>query len=203
MRSYGELLSRRYKGQLDSDADDFIHFMTDAANQMTQLLKDLLAYSQAGRSDRTRQESTPASSIVQWAIMNVNTMVKDAGVVITYDPLPSIYADQAQAAQLFQQLLTNAIKFRGTEPLRIHISAARHNDDMYRFSVQDNGIGVDKQFHERIFGAFKRLHGKDIPGTGMGLAICRKIIEAHGGQIWIESAGGRGAVFHFTLPAGD
>ncbi len=201
IQSYGELLSRRYKGRLDSDADDFIQFMTAAANQMTQLLKDLLSYSQAGRSDRTRMESIQASTVVQWAIMNVAPLIKDTGANVTFDPLPAIDADQTQIANLFQQLLTNAMTFRGTDAPRIHISAVKEQDDLYRFSVRDNGVGVAREFHERIFGVFKRLHGKDVPGTGIGLAICRKIVEAHRGRIWIDSEAGRGATFYFTLPA--
>ncbi len=203
MKSYGELLSRRYKGKLDADADDFIHFITDAANRMTQLLRDLLSYSQAGRSDRTRTETIQSESVLQWAIMNLSPLIKETDAVITNDPLPAVHADQAQAAQLFQQLLTNSIKFRSEEPPRIHVSAVRHDDTYYRFSVHDNGTGIAEEFHERIFGVFKRLHGKDVPRTGIGLSICRKIVEAHRGQIWVESEAGRGATFHFTLPAGE
>jgi PAS domain S-box-containing protein len=202
VRSYAELLSRRYAGKLDSDADEFIHFMVDAAGRMTQLLKDLLAYSQAGRPDRTRPEPTQASNILQWAIMNVDRLVKDTGAVITYDPLPMVEVDQTQLSQVFQNLLGNSIKYRGPEPPKIHVSA-RRTDGFHEFSVSDNGIGVDPEHHDRIFGVFKRLHGKDVPGTGIGLAICRKIIESHGGQIWIESRLGQGATFKFTLPAYD
>jgi PAS domain S-box-containing protein len=202
MKSYGELLARRYKGRLDADADDFLSFMTGAADRMTQLLKDLLSFSQAGRADRTNPEPTQAATALQWAIMNVNSQVKECGAVVTYDPLPAVLADQTQLAQLFQHLLTNSLKFRGPEPPRIHVTAARR-DERVRFSVKDNGIGVEKEFHDRIFGVFKRLHGKDVPGTGIGLSICRKIVEAQSGEIWIESEAGRGATFHFTLPAVD
>jgi PAS domain S-box-containing protein len=202
VRSYAELLSRRYTGKLDSDADEFIHFMVDAAGRMTQLLKDLLAYSQAGRPDRTQPEPTQASNILQWAIMNVDRLVKESGAVITHDPLPMVEADQTQLSQVFQNLLGNSIKYRSPEPPKIHLSA-RRLDGFHEFSVTDNGIGVDPEHHERIFGVFKRLHGKDVPGTGIGLAICRKIIESHGGQIWIESRLGEGATFKFTLPAYD
>jgi PAS domain S-box-containing protein len=202
MKSYGELLARRYKSKLDSDADDFLNFMTEAANRMTQLLKDLLAYSQAGRADRTRAESIQATTVLEWAIMNVNPLVKETNAVITFDPLPSIQADQTQTAQIFQQLLTNSMRFKSVAPPRIHVSATRENG-MYRFAVRDNGEGVAEEFHERIFGVFKRLHGKDVPGTGIGLSICRKIVEAHGGQIEIESAPGAGTTIYFTLPASE
>jgi light-regulated signal transduction histidine kinase (bacteriophytochrome) len=202
VRSYAELLTRRYSGKLDSDADEFIHFMMDAAGRMTQLLKDLLAYSQAGRPDRTTPEPTSSANILQWAIMNVDRLVKENGGAITYDPLPMVEADQTQLSQVFQNLLINAVKYRSTDPPAVHISAVRC-DGMYEFSVTDNGIGIDAEHHERIFGVFKRLHGKEVPGTGIGLAICRKIIESHGGRIWVESEAGRGATFKFTLPAHD
>jgi PAS domain S-box-containing protein len=203
MKSYGELLARRYKGALDSDADDFLNFMTDAANRSTQLLKDLLSYSQAGRSDRTRPEATPADTALQWAIMNLSPQIKETGAVVTYDTLPVVFADQTQLAHLFQHLLSNSLKFRSKEPPQIHISSMHDGEGRYRFSIKDNGMGVEKEFHERIFGVFKRLHGKDVPGTGIGLSICRKIVEAHRGEIWIDSEPGRGATFSFTIPAAD
>lgn len=202
VRSYGELLERRYKGKLDNDADEFIRFMMDASGRMTQLLKDLLAYSQAGRPDRTTPEPTSSANILQWAIMNVDRLVKETGAVITYDPMPMVEADQTQLSQVFQNLLGNAIKYRSQEPPRIHISAKRR-DSQYEFAVSDNGIGIAPEHHERIFGVFKRLHGKDVPGTGIGLAICRKIIESHGGAIWVESDLGSGATIKFTLPVHD
>ena len=200
VRSYAELVSRRYSGKLDSDADDFIHFMVDAAGRMTQLLKDLLAYSQAGRPDRTTPEPTQSANILQWAIMNVDRLVKETGATITYDPLPMVEVDPTQLSQVFQNLLGNSIKYRSPEPPKIHISA-RRLDGFYEFAVIDNGIGIDPEHHERIFGVFKRLHGKEFPGTGIGLAICWKIINSHGGRIWVESAPGQGATFKFTLPA--
>jgi PAS domain S-box-containing protein len=202
VRSYAELVARRYAGKLDHDADEFINFMVDAAGRMTQLLKDLLAYSQAGRPDRTKPEPTSAANILQWAIMNVDRLVKETGATITYDPLPMVEADQTQLSQVLQNLIGNSIKYRSAEPPKIHITA-RRVDDYYEFSVIDNGIGVDEEHHERIFGVFKRLHGKDVPGTGIGLAICRKIIESHGGRIWIESKLGQGSTLKFTLPAHD
>lgn len=202
VRSYAELVSRRYKGKIDTDADEFIHFMVDAAGRMTQLLKDLLAYSQAGRPDRTSPEPTQAANILQWAIMNVDKLVKDTGATITYDPLPMVEADPTQLSQVFQNLLGNGIKYKSAQAPKIHVSA-RRLDGFYEFAISDNGIGVDPEHHERIFGVFKRLHGKDVPGTGIGLAICRKIIESHGGTIWVESKAGEGSIFKFTLPAHD
>ena len=200
IRSYAELLQRRYKGKLDEDADEFIHFMVDAAGRMTQLLKDLLAYSQAGRPDRTTPEPTQSANILQWAMMNVDRLVKESGATITYDPLPMVEADQTQLSQVFQNLLGNAIKYRSKEPPKIHVGAVRKGD-FYEFCVSDNGLGVAPEHHDRIFGVFKRLHGKEVPGTGIGLAICRKIIESHGGRIWVESEPSRGSTFRFTLRA--
>lgn len=202
IRSYAELLSRRYSGKLDKDADEFIQFLMDAAGRMTQLLRDLLAYSQAGRPDRTKLEVTSSANVLQWAIMNVDRLAKEAEATITYDPLPIVEADPGQLTQVFQHLLGNAIKYRGAEPPRIHISVERLGE-MEQFAVRDNGVGVDPEHHERIFGVFKRLQGKEFPGTGIGLSICRKIIESHKGRIWVESEPRGGLTVKFTLPAHD
>jgi PAS domain S-box-containing protein len=203
VRSYAELLERRYKGQLDSDANEFIAFMVDGTKRMAQLLNDIVAYSRAGREDRTRLEPTDSASVLQWALMNVDGLVKETGAVVTWDPLPMVSADQTQLMALYQHLLTNSIKFRSQETPKIHISAQRSGDDMWEFSLRDNGIGIAPEYHERVFGVFKRLAKRDIPGTGVGLAICRKIVEAHRGRIWVESEDGQGATVKFTLPAHD
>ena len=202
VRAYAELLERRYKGQLDADANEFIDFMVDGTKRMSQLLKDILAYSQAGREDKTRPEPTQAANVLQWAHMNVDGLLKQTGGTLTWDPMPTVMVDQTQFASVLQHLFTNAIKFRSVEPPKIHVSAERA-DDMWRFGVRDNGIGVDPEYHERIFGVFKRLANREIPGTGIGLAICRKIVEAHGGKIWFESEVGQGSTVKFTLPAYD
>jgi PAS domain S-box-containing protein len=203
VRSYAELLARRYKGQLDSDANEFIDFMVDGTKRMGQLLNDIVAYSRAGREDKTRMEPTQAANVLQWALMNLDGLVKETEAVITWDPLPTLYVDQAQLMALYQQLLTNSIKFRSQETPRIHISAQRAGEDMWELAVRDNGIGVAPEYHERVFGVFKRLAGREVPGTGIGLAICRKIVEAHRGRIWMESDAGKGATVRFTLPAHD
>jgi PAS domain S-box-containing protein len=203
VRSYAELLARRYKDQLDTDANEFIEFMVDGTRRMGQLLNDIVAYSRAGREDKTRMEPTQAANVLQWAMMNLDGLVKETGAVITWDPLPTVHADQQQLMALCQQLLTNSIKFRSQETPKIHVSAQRSGEDMWEFAVRDNGIGVAPEYHERIFGVFKRLAGREVPGTGIGLAICRKIVEAHRGRIWIESESGRGATVRFTLPAHD
>jgi PAS domain S-box-containing protein len=203
VRSYAELLERRYKGQLDSDANEFIEFMVDGTRRMGQLLNDIVAYSRAGREDKTRMEPTQAANVLQWALMSLDGLVRETGAVVTWDPLPNVYADQQQLMALYQQLLTNSIKFRSQDPPKIHISAERSGEDMWEFAVRDNGSGVAPEYHERIFGVFKRLAGREVPGTGIGLAICRKIVEAHRGRIWMESEAGKGATVRFTLPAHD
>jgi PAS domain S-box-containing protein len=199
--SFAELLARRYKGKLDHDADEYLKFIIDGVNRMSQLVKDVLAYSQAGRQDRTRPEPTEAGNVIQWALMNVDAIAKQAGAVITYDALPTVCVDQMQFATVFQHLLTNAIKFRSEQPPRIHISARPSDRNLWEFSVQDNGVGIPAEQTERVFGIFKRLVGRDVPGTGVGLAICRKIVEAHGGNMWLESEPGRGTAVKFTLPS--
>jgi len=200
--SFTELLERRYKGKLDADADEFLRHITEGVARMSQLLKDILDYSQAGRADRTHPEPAQAANILQWALMNLDGLVKQTGAVITYDALPTVRADQTQLMIVLQQLIGNSIKFRSAEPPRIHISATPAPNGMWEFAVRDNGIGVAPEQTERVFGVFKRLHGRDVPGTGIGLAICRKIIQAHNGRIWMESEPGRGATVRFTLPAG-
>ena len=203
VKSFSELLERRYKGQLDQDATEYIAYITGGAAEMEKLLNDVVAYSQAGREDKTRPQPIDTTMVLQWALMNVDPLTKEAGATITYDPLPKVMADQNQVATIFQHLLTNAIKFRGeaNEALTVHVSSRQADDDTVEFSVADNGPGIDPQYHERIFGVFKRLVGREIPGTGIGLAICRKIVEAHGGHMAVESQLGNGSNFLFTLPA--
>jgi PAS domain S-box-containing protein len=199
--TYSELLARRYKGKLDADADEFIRFIVDGVARMGQLLGDIVAYSHAGRQDRTRPEATQSANVLQWALMNLDGLAKQTGAVITHDALPTVLADQTQLSNVFQHLLGNSIKFRGQEAPRVHVSAQQISRKQWEFSVRDNGIGVASDQTERVFGVFKRLHGREMPGTGIGLAICRKIIDAHGGRIWMESEPGKGTIVRFTLPA--
>jgi len=201
VKSFSELLERRYRAQLDTDANEYIGYIVEGARQMERFLNDLLAYSQAGREDKTRPQTTDATGTLQWALMNVDAMVRQTGASITWDGLPTVWADQAQLAQIFQHLLTNAMKFRGQEPPIVHVSAVANGNGLVEFSVTDNGIGIDPQYLDRIFAGFRRLPGPEIPGTGIGLAICRKILEAQGGRIWAESSLGKGSTFRFTLPA--
>jgi len=199
--SYMQLLSRRYAGRLDSDADEFIAFAVDGASRMRRLIGDLLAYSRVG-SKGAELIDTSSEDALRQALVNLGTLIEETDAVVTHDPLPSVRADEPQLVQLFQNLVGNAITYHGTEVPRIHISAAIDAEDRWSLAVTDNGIGIDSQYFERIFGMFQRLHDREeYAGTGIGLAICRKIVERHGGTISVESQPGRGSTFRFTLVA--
>ncbi len=197
--SYVKLLSKRYKGKLDAEADEFIAYTVDGAAHMQTMIEDLLAYSRVG----TRGEpfkSTDCKATFEQALANLQVAIEESGAVITHDHLPIVIADASQITQLFQNLISNAIKFSGGEPPVIH-SAAEQRGNEWVFSIRDSGIGIAPEFHERIFLIFQRLHGiQDCPGTGVGLAICKKIVDRHGGRIWVESETGKGATFYFTIP---
>jgi signal transduction histidine kinase len=198
---YVQLLSRRYRGRLGADADEFIGFAADGASRMQALISDLLAYSRAGIR---RMDMTPCGldAVLGAALVNLRSAVEESGAIVTRDALPEVVADATQMGQLMQNLIGNAIKYRGAEAPRIHVSSRREADE-WVFSVRDNGIGIDPIYHERIFVIFQRLHGKtEHTGTGIGLAICKKIVEGHGGRIWVESREGAGASFYFTMPIG-
>ena len=196
--SYTQLIARRYKGKLDADADEFIAFAVDGANRMQRLILDLLAYSRVNTAGR-QFEPTAMETVLTAALNNLTNAVKESQAIITHDPLPAVMGDDKQLAQLFQNLLSNAVKFGGAQPPRIHISA-KQTDGEWLFSVRDHGIGLDPQYADRIFVIFQRLHTREeYPGTGIGLAICKKIVERHGGRMWVESELGKGATFYFTL----
>lgn len=198
--SYTQLLAKRYKGKLDADADEFIAYAVDGANRMQRLIQDLLAYSRVNTQGQVF-EPTSVEAVVGYALDNLRGAIEESGAVVTHDPLPTVMADDRQLLQLFQNLLSNALKFRGEQPPRVHVAAERRGTE-WVFSVRDNGIGIDPQYAERIFVVFQRLHNvAEYSGTGIGLAICKKIVERHGGRIWIESQLGKGATFYFTLPA--
>jgi light-regulated signal transduction histidine kinase (bacteriophytochrome) len=194
-----ELLQQRYQGQLDARADEYIHHAVDASNRMQKLINDLLDFS---RVDRKGQpfEPTQVDMLLQTALTNLRAAITESQAHITYDPMPVVNADGRQLAQVFQNLVGNAIKFRSERPLEIHIGVEKIENG-WKFAVQDNGIGIDPQYFERVFLLFQRLHTRrKYPGTGIGLALCKKIIERHGGKIWIESTLNQGATFFFTLP---
>ncbi len=196
--SYVQLLARRYQGRLDSDADEFIGFAVDGAGRMQRLITDLLAFSRVGRMGKDL-EPTPLDACLDQALKNLEVAIAESGAVVTRDPLPVVMGDSSQLVQVFQNLVGNALKFRGTEPPRVHVSA-RRDGRQWQLSVRDNGIGFDAQYAERIFIIFQRLHGRDYPGTGIGLPISRKIVERHGGRLWGESQPGKGSIFILTLP---
>jgi PAS domain S-box-containing protein len=197
--SYTQLVQKRYGERLDADAKEFMAYVVDGAARMKQLIEDLLAYSRVGTKGREFRP-TPVENALRRAVTNLRAAIDESGAQITHDPLPTVSADETQLAQLFQNLIGNAIKFRGPEKARIRIEA-REEPSEWRFAIADNGIGIEPQYFERIFMLFQRLHAKgDYPGTGIGLAICKKVVERHGGRIWVESEPGKGSRFIFTLP---
>lgn len=198
--SYAQLLARRYRGQLDEDADEFIGYMVDGAMRMQALINDLLAYSRVGTRSQPFQV-TEADAVLRQVLSDLRAAIEESGAEVHSEPLPAVMADAAQLAQVFQNLISNAIKFRGDRPPRVRVDACRE-DGMVVFAVADNGIGIDPAYRDRIFLLFQRLHTRqDYPGTGIGLAICKKVVERHGGRIWVDAAPGQGTVFHFSIPA--
>jgi PAS domain S-box-containing protein len=201
--SYTQLLSKRYKGKLDSDADDFIAFAVDGASRMQRLIQDLLVYSRVATKGRDLIE-TASEDALRRALANLRGAIAESGALVTHDPLPTVMADEMQLTQLFQNLIGNAIKYQGPGIPKVHISAARSGEAKWTFSVRDNGLGIDPQYFERIFGMFQRLHKREeFAGTGIGLAICKKIVERHGGSIAVESQLGEGSIFRFALTGSE
>jgi signal transduction histidine kinase len=197
--SYTQLLAKRYQGQLDSDADKFIAYAVDGANRMQRLIQDLLAYSRVGKGQKDLVE-TSSEAALQHALTNLSQAITENNAVITHDPLPPVVINEVQLTQLFQNLVANAIKYHGPEVPRIHVFSSTKDKEL-TFFVQDNGIGISAQYFERIFVMFQRLHARDeFSGTGIGLAISKKIIERHGGRISVESEPGKGSTFSFSLP---
>jgi light-regulated signal transduction histidine kinase (bacteriophytochrome) len=200
--SFTQLLAKRYRGELDQDADEFIGFAVDGATRMQRLLQDLLAYSRVGTRGKALAP-TDFNVIFERARTNLFTALEESGARTSSGPLPTVPGDEVQLVQLFQNLMANALKFRGDQPSAIQVTA-REEGDQWIFAVRDNGIGIEPAHQKRIFMLFQRLHHRsEYPGTGIGLAICKKIVERHGGRIWVESEPGRGATFYFTLPKGD
>ena len=199
IEGFVRLLAQRYKDKLDGKAEEFIGFTIDGVKRMQELIEDLLEYSKVGTKGINLQP-VDFSLAVDKAVLNLKSAIEESGTVITHDELPNVRADASQLGSLFQNLLSNAIKFHGREAPRVHVSAERKENE-WVFSVKDNGIGINPEAAERIFDVFQRLHTREAyPGTGIGLAICKRIVERHGGRIWVESEPGEGSTFYFTIP---
>lgn len=197
--SYTQLLARRYKDKLDDDANEFIHFAVDGATRMQALIIDLLTMSRIGTHGK-QLEACESAIALERGLSNLRLAIDESGAVVTHDGMPKLTADVSQLTQLFQNLIGNAIKFRSEAAPTIHVGVEKKSDE-WLFSVRDNGIGIDPDYFDRIFIIFQRLHGKhEYPGTGIGLSVCKKIVDRHGGRIWIASESGKGTVFYFTLP---
>jgi light-regulated signal transduction histidine kinase (bacteriophytochrome) len=196
---YAQMLQRKYAGQLDQQADQCISFVVDGAHRMELLLKDLLAYSQVGSASEGPAAPVACGEVLGKVMFNLHAAVEQNEALVTWNGLPTVQAHEIRLVQLFQNLVGNAIKYRRPEPPRVHVGAERHRTE-WLFSVQDNGLGVKPEYAEQIFGIFKRLHGSKYPGTGIGLAICQRIVESYGGRIWVESTPGEGSTFYLTLP---
>lgn len=197
--SFMQLLSNRYGDQLDAEAQEFITFAVDGANRMQQLIHDLLSFSRVG-TEGHELIATSAERALDRALMDLRGAIEESRAVVTRDALPMVLADPIQLSQLFQNLISNGIKYHGTSIPRVHVSATSAGPEIWSFSIRDNGIGIAPQYFERIFGMFQRLHGRgDFAGTGIGLAICKKIVERHGGTISVAPNQGDGMTFRFTL----
>ncbi|HJT60320.1 MAG TPA: PAS domain S-box protein [Burkholderiales bacterium] len=197
--SYTQLLGRRYEGKLDKDAHEFMSYIVDGATRMKQLIEDLLAYSRVGTKG-AEFKPVALEAPLRRALFNLRAGIEEAGAAVTYDPLPTVQGDEVQLGQLMQNLVGNSLKFRSNSVPRIHVGVSESPGE-FQIEVRDNGIGIEPQYYERIFMVFQRLFNKgEYPGTGIGLAICKKVVERHGGRIWVESRPGDGSSFHFTLP---
>lgn len=199
--SYTQLLNQRYASQFDENGREFFAYVTGGVKRMDTLLTDLLNYSQHLGAGPVAFQRVDAEAVLAGVLMNLQASVQETGATITHDPLPrDLTSDFAQMSQLLQNLLSNALKYRRPDvPPVIHI-AAEDKGDEWEFTIKDNGIGIGAEYLAQVFGIFKRLHGREYPGTGIGLAICKKIVERHGGAIWVESVEGEGSTFHFTQP---
>ena len=197
--NFSEMLAKQYQGQLDERAVRYFGYVTDGAKRMQALINDLLSYSRVGRAELPLIAAS-LDDIIKGTLNDLHALIKENHAEISHDPLPTLKVNPSQMGQLLQNLITNAIKFHGDQPPQIHL-AARQEDREWVISVRDNGIGFEPQYAESIFKVFNRLHNKEqYPGTGIGLAICKKIVERHGGRVWAESEPGQGATFYLTIP---
>lgn len=197
--NFTELLSQRMKNVEDQDAQEFMSYIIDGVRRMNTLVKDLLAYSQVSHGHIESVNLASADAVFQAAVMNLSVAIRESGATVTHDPLPDVLIDFGQLTQIFQNLIGNAIKYKGEQPPVVHVSA-EEKETHWIFSFRDNGIGIDPAYKDQVFGIFKRLHGREYPGTGMGLAICKKIIDRYGGEMWVESQPSEGSDFRFSIP---
>ena len=199
MASFVKLLERRYKNKIDERADQYIDYIVGSSTRMQDLIEDLLDYSRLETKGKVFKPLN-SNDLIERTITDLDASIKENRAEVTHDPLPDVTADSSQLGRLFQNLISNAIKYKGKRKPKIHISASRGKEE-WVFSVKDNGIGIDPEYFEKIFVIFQRLHSREeYPGTGIGLAICKKIVELHGGRIWVDSEPGKGSTFRFTIP---
>ena len=203
VHAYTELLQRNWPGPLDEASAERFQFLLDAVKRMRDLINGLVSWSRLSAAGQNYDELVDTNGLISFAISTCRPALESSGGSITHDALPVVRGNMSQITQLFQNLLDNALKFRRREevPL-IHVTAAR-SGSQWRFAISDNGLGIDSAYHERIFEPFRRLHGREYPGTGIGLALCKRIVEMHGGRLTVESELGRGSTFRFTLPADE
>ena len=197
--NYSQLLLKRCRDQLSEEASSWIELINESTNRMHVLVADLLAYTRLSSDAQERIESIDLNLVLRKVLENCKAAIDESHASVKSDYLPTVHGYEQHFVQLFQNLIGNALKYHGEQPPRIHVSAANENG-MWRLAVADNGIGIDPQYHRDIFAVFKRLHGKTIPGTGIGLAICQRVVERYGGRIWVQSQTNQGATFYFTLP---
>ena len=202
IESFTQLLAQRYRDQMDAGADKFIDYIVDGTQRMRALITDLLRYSRVAKGQLSLVP-TDLSSVIGRILVDLETAIREENGSVTYDPLPNVVAEPSLMVQLFQNLISNALKFHGKKPPRVHV-AAEQRRKQWVFSVKDNGIGIEPEYTEQVFDVFKRLHRRvEYPGTGMGLSICKKIVQQHGGKIWLESEVGKGTTVYFTINKGD
>jgi PAS domain S-box-containing protein len=201
MACYSDLLLKKFKDKLDGEADTFVQFIREGAYRMQMLIQDLLQYTQLELGEGVANKPVDCDAALKVALTNLTSAIQQSGAVVTSEPLPTVLGQDIHFVQLFQNLVGNAIKYRREEPPTVHV-AAEQRDGVWRFSIRDNGVGIEPQYATSIFGLFQRLE-KDTRGTGIGLAICAKVVERHGGQIWVESEVGRGSTFFFTIPVAE
>ena len=195
-----QLLDKNFRGKMDNTADEYLDFIVESTKRMQQQIQDLLTYSRVGREGRTFR-TVHCDRVLDRVVDNLRLAVKESKAKITREPLPRVFADESQILMLYQNIIYNAIKYRGENKPRIHVGCTLDDDGQHHVSIKDNGLGIDPRFHDRIFQIFQRLHPREeYSGTGIGLALCKRIVENHGGRIWVKSAEGEGSTFHFTLP---